>query len=58
MPPVVDLEKCKGASACAEVCPVNVIDIVNGKAVIARPDDCTECRACESSCPHDAIHVP
>jgi NAD-dependent dihydropyrimidine dehydrogenase PreA subunit len=55
MPPVVDLGKCRGAGACAEVCPVNVIDIVKGKAVVARPDDCTECRACEVACPNSAI---
>ncbi len=31
MPPAVDTKKCKGAAACAEVCPTNVIDIVKGR---------------------------
>jgi NAD-dependent dihydropyrimidine dehydrogenase PreA subunit len=44
--------------ACAEVCPTNVIDIVKGKAVVARPNDCIECRACEAACPKGAIKVP
>jgi len=58
VPPIVDTKKCNGASACVEVCPVNVFDIVKGKAVVARPDDCTECRACEAACPNSAITVP
>jgi len=58
MPPVVDVNKCKGAGTCAEVCPATCIDIVKGKAVVARPEDCIECRACEASCPHEAIKLP
>lgn len=58
MPPVVDLGKCKGAGQCAEVCPVNVIDIVDGKAAVARPDECIDCRACEAACPNAAITLP
>ncbi len=57
MPPVVDLKKCKGAGTCAEVCPTNVLEIKDGKSVVARPEDCIECRACEASCPHAAIQV-
>jgi NAD-dependent dihydropyrimidine dehydrogenase PreA subunit len=55
MPPTVDVKKCTGVGACAEVCPVNVIDIVNKKAVVARLEDCIECRACEAACPKSAI---
>lgn len=58
MPPTVDTKTCKGVAACVEVCPVNVIEIVDGKAVIARPDDCIECRACEAACPNSAISFP
>jgi len=58
VPPVVDKAKCKGAAACAEVCPTNVFDMVKGKAVVVRPDDCIECRACEAACPHNAISFP
>lgn len=58
MLPVVDEGKCDGCSSCVEVCPAAVIDIVEDKAVIARPDDCTECRACEAACPNQAISFP
>jgi len=56
--PVVDTEKCNESSACAEVCPTNVIDIVGEKAVITRHDDCIECSACGVACPHNAISFP
>jgi len=58
VPPNVDTKKCKGVGTCAEVCPTNVFDIVEGKAVVARPGDCIECRACEAACPNTAISVP
>ncbi|GAI80267.1 unnamed protein product [marine sediment metagenome] len=58
MPPIVDTNKCKGAATCAEVCPVDVIDIVKGKAVVAHADACIECRACEAACPNSAIRFP
>jgi NAD-dependent dihydropyrimidine dehydrogenase PreA subunit len=39
---------------------MNVFDIksdANGKkAVVARPESCIECHACEASCPNGAIH--
>jgi NAD-dependent dihydropyrimidine dehydrogenase PreA subunit len=38
-----------------DVCPVNVFDCKDKKLVVARPQDCIGCRACESTC--DGIHV-
>lgn len=58
MPPEVDAEKCTGCGRCAEVCPANVFDMIGGKSVVARPQDCIECRACEASCPEGAISFP
>ena len=55
MPPKVLADKCTGVGKCAEVCPMNVFDIVDGKAVVARPNDCIECHACENACPNSAI---
>ena len=51
--PVVNLEKCTGCGLCAEICLV--YDVMNGKAVRARPALCIRCGACGSFCPAGAI---
>ncbi|HDD63640.1 MAG TPA: 4Fe-4S dicluster domain-containing protein [Thermoprotei archaeon] len=55
--PVVDKDKCTGCGTCAEICPMQVFDIVNGKAEPVRADQCVGCRACEMQCPAGAITV-
>lgn len=52
---MVDYALCKGHSDCAENCPGEVYDIVDGKAVAARLDDCVECCTCVQVCPEGAI---
>ena len=58
---IVDMNVCEGASVCAEVCPMNVYDMieVNGekKAQPTRMEDCILCMACVSACPTQAITV-
>lgn len=55
--PFVDKEKCTGCGTCKDVCPVDVFEIEGGKAVVKKPDECIQCRACEASCPAKAIVV-
>ncbi len=61
---IVDLDACEGAGVCAEVCPMNVYDIVEmpeynneKKAQATRVEDCIMCMACVTACPTQAITV-
>ncbi len=53
----LDLKKCKGAGACVEACPNEVLEKKGGKAHIAKPDDCVECGACVDACPNQALSL-
>ncbi|MDP8299707.1 MAG: 4Fe-4S binding protein [Candidatus Tantalella remota] len=49
----IDNEKCTGCAACIDICPVNVIKIENGKAVVS--EECLGCGVCISQCSVEAI---
>jgi NAD-dependent dihydropyrimidine dehydrogenase PreA subunit len=51
----VDLDLCKAAEACVEVCPAEVYIIVDGKVNADNIGQCIECMACQGICPHEAI---
>ena len=55
--PTIDYSKCENSKTCINVCPVKVYDDKGDKVVVARPQDCIGCRACEVSCPYKAIKV-
>ncbi|MEN8202490.1 MAG: 4Fe-4S binding protein [Bacteroidota bacterium] len=52
--PKVNLQSCAGCAICAEVCPLEAIQIENEKAHI-NEKNCGNCRACVSMCPMSAI---
>ncbi len=54
---IVDNDKCTGCETCINTCPADVYEIVDGKAVPERMDDCILCGACEAQCPEGAIQV-
>ena len=57
-PITIDFDKCTGCGNCAEDCPMEVYDEpVDGKTVVARPEDCTQCMTCVNGCPEEAITV-
>ncbi len=55
--PRIDLDLCVGCAACVHVCPFNVLEIVNEKAIAVRMDDCTGYSACAAACPTEAIQL-
>nr|CBX31814.1 Ferredoxin-1 [uncultured Desulfobacterium sp.] len=54
---VVDPDNCVGDGECIEVCPVDVLQLKNGKASPVRPDDCIGCESCVQACDFLAIKV-
>lgn len=54
MHPVIDTDACLGCGACAEACPMGVIE-VEDVATVVNGDDCVGCEACIGACPAEAI---
>ena len=53
----VDADKCIGDEECVEVCPVDVYEMQDGKAVPVAEDECLGCESCIEVCEQDAITV-
>ena len=56
--PEINELRCMGCSNCADLCKKlgpNALDIRNGLAVIARPENCIGDGACMTACPTKAI---
>ncbi|MDH7602930.1 MAG: ferredoxin family protein [Armatimonadota bacterium] len=57
--PTIDAEKCTGCGACAEFCPNNVFELVDGVMTVANPLNCVPgCDKCAAECPVSAIKFP
>jgi dissimilatory sulfite reductase (desulfoviridin) alpha/beta subunit len=50
----LDVERCTGCGACIEVCPVEAIALVEGKALLDEKMY-TGCQACVDACPESAV---
>ena len=51
----IDEEKCNGCGACAKACHEGAIEMVNGKAKLAKEDFCDGFGDCLPACPTGAI---
>lgn len=54
--PAADPAKCVGCAACVPACPVEIIEMQAGKAVID-PDECIGCEACIEACDYGAVSL-
>jgi ferredoxin len=52
--PKINKQKCIGCKLCVDTCPMDAIQLLDGKAEID-PDTCFNCRVCISACPEGAI---
>ena len=53
----IDLDRCTGCGTCADVCPVGVFEVKEGKSAAVNANECLICMACETQCPENAIKV-
>ncbi len=53
----LDDDLCNGCGMCINVCPHNVLAIVDRKINIENKDSCMECSACVKNCPQEALSV-
>ncbi len=53
----LDVNKCKGAGFCEQVCPRNCYDVDHHRHLATQPraDLCVQCGACIVQCPFDAL---
>lgn len=51
----IQKNQCIGCGRCTEVCPGNLIKLINGKADIPKPERCWGCASCLKECPTQAI---
>jgi NAD-dependent dihydropyrimidine dehydrogenase PreA subunit len=55
----IDLDSCKGCKSCVNACFADVIrwDEDDEKPIVAYPEDCVWCLACELACTEQCIDV-
>jgi NAD-dependent dihydropyrimidine dehydrogenase PreA subunit len=51
----IDAEKCEGCEECVTNCPVSVLEMQDGKAVVVQGDLCEGCETCVSVCATGAV---
>ena len=54
--PIFQDNLCNGCAVCKEACPVDIVEIENGKAV-ADYKKCIRCDCCQELCPRHAIKI-
>ncbi len=57
---LVDPDTCRGDGICADICPENALEMVDGTAatVESRADHCIVCGQCVAVCPTESLRMP
>ena len=53
----IDKQSCIGCSMCTKVCPMKVLEVIEGKVLVRRDEDCIHCNQCMNNCKEGAITV-
>lgn len=53
----IDPDLCLGCGICVEMCPNEVLEIVDDIATMVNEEECAACGICEINCEYDAIQV-
>lgn len=54
---IINTEQCDGCEECVNICPSNVLVLVDGKCTVQNVDDCAGCMSCVEVCPNQLITV-
>lgn len=54
---LVDVDKCNGDGECVDVCPVEVYELQDGKAVVVNEEECLGCESCIEVCEQGALTI-
>lgn len=55
--PIIDSGKCTGCSRCVDVCGAKSLEMIDGIAVLRRPDTCGSEEHCIAACRDDAMYM-
>lgn len=55
--PVIDTNACSGCQECIYACGPNCLELVQGTAVLTKPDRCGSEEHCMAPCPSGAIEM-